>query len=119
VLCAFLAAQSFGATYKGHKSCNLGTIGYTNFFPSKPLGCYGDGGAIFTRHGLTQIENKSKKIRVPLNDQPAYKHLCCPDCTPVAQQIAKQVISLPMHPLLSPADQNQIIKSVIPTDAHG
>jgi UDP-2-acetamido-2-deoxy-ribo-hexuluronate aminotransferase len=42
------AAQSFGATYKGRKSCNLSTMACTSFFPSKPLGCYGDGGAIFT-----------------------------------------------------------------------
>jgi len=42
------AAQSLGATYKGRKSGNLSTIATTSFFPSKPLGCYGDGGAIFT-----------------------------------------------------------------------
>ncbi|MBI6567805.1 DegT/DnrJ/EryC1/StrS family aminotransferase [Pseudomonas synxantha] len=42
------AAQSFGATYNGRRSCNLTTVSCTSFFPSKPLGCYGDGGAIFT-----------------------------------------------------------------------
>lgn len=41
-------AQSFGATYKGRNSGNLSKISCTSFFPSKPLGCYGDGGAIFT-----------------------------------------------------------------------
>jgi UDP-2-acetamido-2-deoxy-ribo-hexuluronate aminotransferase len=42
------AAQSFGATYRGRQSCDLSLLGCTSFFPSKPLGCYGDGGACFT-----------------------------------------------------------------------
>lgn len=49
------AAQSFGAIYKGRKSCNLSTLATTSFFPSKPLGCYGDGGAIFTNNGELAI----------------------------------------------------------------
>lgn len=44
------AAQSFGGTYKGKRSCNLSDIGCTSFFPAKPLGCYGDGGAVFTNN---------------------------------------------------------------------
>ncbi len=199
------AAQSFGATYKGRQSCNISTIGCTSFFPSKPLGCYGDGGAIFTNddtlaqamreirvHGQSQryvhtrvgvggrmdtlqcaivlaklerfewevqqrkeigqrytdeilslrgangpeaiqpptirsertsvyaqytvmVPNREalqKRLAeagiptavhypVPLNEQPAYKHLCCPDCTPVAQKLAKLVMSLPMGPDLN------------------
>jgi UDP-2-acetamido-2-deoxy-ribo-hexuluronate aminotransferase len=42
-------AQSFGAIQHGHKSCGVTTIGSTSFFPAKPLGCYGDGGALFTK----------------------------------------------------------------------
>mgnify|MGYP000547623310 CR=1 FL=1 len=207
------AAQSFGATYKGKKSCNLSTIGCTSFFPSKPLGCYGDGGAIFTNddalvqalreirvHGQSQryvhtrlgvggrmdtlqcaivlaklerfdwevqkrheigerynqlldqvgagsiarvqlrldrtsvyaqytifTENREElqqKLKehgvptavhypVPLNEQPAYKHLCCPDCTPVAQQMAKRVLSLPMSSDLSAEDQDKIVSVLV------
>jgi len=204
------AAQSFGATYKGRQSCNLSTIGCTSFFPSKPLGCYGDGGAIFTnddtlaqamreirvhgqsqryvhtrvgvggrmdtlqcaialaklerfewevqqRHeigerynqrldqaGIARIQQHSDRTSVyaqytvivpnrealqkrladtgiptavhypvPLNEQPAYKHLCCPECTPVAQQMAKRVMSLPMSAELSLSDQDQILQSLL------
>jgi UDP-2-acetamido-2-deoxy-ribo-hexuluronate aminotransferase len=56
------AAQSFGATYHGRKSCNLSTIGCTSFFPSKPLGCYGDGGALFTSDDA--IAQAAREIRV-------------------------------------------------------
>lgn len=72
-------AQSFGASYKGKMSCNLSTIGCTSFFPSKPLGCYGDGGAVFTnddelaviirqiaRHGQ---DRRYHHIRVGINSR--------------------------------------------------
>jgi len=63
------AAQSFGATYRGQggqgvarKSCNLSSIACTSFFPSKPLGCYGDGGALFTSDPV--IAQAAREIRV-------------------------------------------------------
>jgi UDP-2-acetamido-2-deoxy-ribo-hexuluronate aminotransferase len=52
------AAQSFGAIYKGKRSGSFGSAGGTSFFPAKPLGCYGDGGAIFTND-----ENLNKIMR--------------------------------------------------------
>lgn len=203
------AAQSFGADYKGRKSCNLSTIGCTSFFPSKPLGCYGDGGAIFTSdagfaqacreirvHGQSQryvhtrvgvggrmdtlqcavvlakldrfeweIEQRlaigarynrlfddagiarvvqrddrtsvfaqytifaedrpalqaSLNARgvptavhypVPLNQQPAYRHLCDPDSTPLSRDAASMVMSLPMSADLSREQQDAIVAAV-------
>jgi UDP-2-acetamido-2-deoxy-ribo-hexuluronate aminotransferase len=216
------AAQSFGATYKDKKSCNLSTIGCTSFFPSKPLGCYGDGGAIFTNddaiaqackeirvhgqsaryvhtrvgvgglmdtlqceivlaklerfdweieqriklgqrytkhilslraddasvaiHGALPIryanirpnrtsvyaqytiicsnrESVQSKLKqadipfaihypVPINEQEAYKQFCCPDCTPNARQLSKQVMSLPISPDLSQAQYDQVLLSL-------
>jgi len=72
------AAQSFGAEYKGKKSCSLTNIACTSFFPAKPLGCYGDGGMCFTAddhlaeimrsirvHG--QGSNKYDNVRIGIN----------------------------------------------------
>lgn len=56
------AAQSFGATYKDRKSASLSAIGCTSFFPSKPLGCYGDGGAIFTSDNA--LAQAMREIRI-------------------------------------------------------
>lgn len=203
------AAQSFGATYKGKKSCNLSTIGCTSFFPSKPLGCYGDGGAIFTSddalaqamreirvHGQSEryvhprvgvggrmdtlqsaillskletfdweiqrrieigdsynsllaekvdkvtqrkdrtsvyaqytvfVKNREKiqaalkvleiptavHYPVPMNMQQAYKHLCCPECTPHSILAASHVMSLPMGPFLDDASIEIVVDSFL------
>jgi UDP-2-acetamido-2-deoxy-ribo-hexuluronate aminotransferase len=210
------AAQSFGADYTGadklsRKSCNVSTIGCTSFFPSKPLGCYGDGGAIFTNddnlaktlreirvHGqerryyhtrigvggrmdtmqcaivLAKLERFEWEVNrrlelgetyrnklasaaipvemvtvrpgrnsvwaqltikldnrahvqqflqsqgvptavhypVPLNMQPAYQHLCCPECTPNSQWVAERVMSLPLSPDLDEETQNRVISAL-------
>lgn len=55
-------AQSFGATYKGKKSGNVSLIGTTSFFPAKPLGCFGDGGAVFTSDD--DLAEKMRSMRV-------------------------------------------------------
>ena len=203
-------AQSFGARYKGRRSCGLSTIGCTSFFPSKPLGCYGDGGALFTDddelaqaareirvHGQSQryvhtrvgvggrmdtlqcavilakldrfdweIDQRkaigerydnllgsggidSVSIRhdrdsvyaqytlklsnrdacqaalaeagvptavhypVPLNEQPAYRHLCCAGCTPESKYLSDRVMSLPMSADLEKADQEKTVQAML------
>ena len=64
-------AQSFGSTYKGRRSCGLSIIGATSFFPSKPLGCYGDGGALFTNDD--SLAKAMREIRVHGQDR-RYHH---------------------------------------------
>ena len=202
-------AQSFGALYQGRRSCALSTWGATSFFPSKPLGCYGDGGALFTDddtlaqaareirvHGQSQryrhtrvgvggrmdtlqcavvlaklerfdwelqrraelgaryqrllseagvrmvavrpdrnsvwaqmtvfVERRAEvqaalqaqgiptavHYPIPLNRQPAYAHLCCPDCTPHVVRAAEQVLSLPMSADLTEADQDRVVHAL-------
>jgi UDP-2-acetamido-2-deoxy-ribo-hexuluronate aminotransferase len=56
------AAQCFGATHHGQKACNLSGIGCTSFFPSKPLGGYGDGGAVFTPD--PELAERLRQIRI-------------------------------------------------------
>lgn len=65
-------AQSLGATHWGHQSCGLTTIGCTSFFPSKPLGCYGDGGACFTNDDI--LAEKMCLIRNH-GQQTRYRHI--------------------------------------------
>lgn len=66
------AAQSFGGTYQGKKSGNLSTIACTSFFPAKPLGCYGDGGACFTSD--ENIAKQLRQIRLHGSEQ-RYHHI--------------------------------------------
>lgn len=204
------AAQSFGAEYKGKRSCGLSAIGVTSFFPSKPLGCYGDGGMIFTNdeklatdmriirnHGqekryyhtkiginsrldtmqaavlLAKIEFFQGEVTargkigarytellkniartpvvqenqthvyaqytieipenrdafcqkmqdkgiptavhypVPLHFQPVFKNLGFKEGDfPIAEAASKRVVSLPMHPYLDEATQNEIVAAV-------
>lgn len=74
------AAQSFAADYKGRKACSLADVGATSFYPAKPLGCYGDGGAVFTDntdlyqtmvslrvHGQSMCGNKYDNVHIGLN----------------------------------------------------
>jgi len=56
------AAQSFGAEYQGKKACSLADMACTSFFPAKPLGCYGEGGAVFTDND--EIAEKMLSIRI-------------------------------------------------------
>ena len=203
------AAQSFGATQRGKKSCAVSSVGSTSFFPAKPFGCYGDGGALFTddddlaekmrairthggvkRHFHTLVGMNGRfdtiqaaillaklptfpsevaarerigasysellrdicsipeissgnshvyaqyTIRVPdrdslgaklkeagipsavyypkcLHEQPVFAHLGYKwGDFPVAEKASREVISLPMHPFLSEAEQDQIVLGV-------
>ncbi|MDP3254311.1 MAG: DegT/DnrJ/EryC1/StrS family aminotransferase [Hydrogenophaga sp.] len=112
------AAQSFGATYKGRKSCNLTTIACASFFPSKPLGCYGDGGAIFTnddelarvmrqiaRHGQ---DRRYHHIRVGVNSRldTLQAAVLLPKLAVLDTEIAqRQVVAQRYAQLLAPSNE--------------
>lgn len=68
------SAQAFGATQNSRKACTFGDISITSFYPTKPLGCYGDGGALFTNS-----DSLSEKIRLIANhgSKERYKHEIC------------------------------------------
>jgi len=68
------AAQSFGAKYHGSKACSLANVGCTSFFPAKPLGGYGDGGAIFTDDG--ELAQVIRSIRVHGKRSDKYDNVC-------------------------------------------
>lgn len=67
------AAQSFGATYHGARVPTQGDIGTTSFFPAKPLGCYGDGGAVFTADD--QLAEKMRSIRIHGQGKDKYENV--------------------------------------------
>ncbi|MDA3832162.1 MAG: DegT/DnrJ/EryC1/StrS family aminotransferase [Spirochaetales bacterium] len=68
------AAQAFGATYKGRKAPGLGHVGCTSFFPAKPLGCYGDGGAVFTDDD--KLAEKIRSLLVHGKGVDKYNNVC-------------------------------------------
>jgi UDP-2-acetamido-2-deoxy-ribo-hexuluronate aminotransferase len=67
------AAQSFGAIYRGRRAGNLGHVGATSFFPAKPLGCYGDGGALFTNDD--ELAERMRSIRIHGKGNHKYENL--------------------------------------------
>ncbi|UCE88914.1 MAG: DegT/DnrJ/EryC1/StrS family aminotransferase [Pseudomonadota bacterium] len=86
-------AQSLGATYKGRHSCGLSEIGATSFFPSKPLGCYGDGGAVFTDDD--SLAEALRALRVHGQKQRYRHHLVGVDARMDAMQAAVLLAKLP------------------------
>ena len=94
------AAQSFGASYKGRMSCNLSTIACTSFFPSKPLGCYGDGGAIFTNDD--ELAKVIRQIARHGQDRRQTPPATASGKMPPAQRIAGCFVRAAMTPQVTP-----------------
>lgn len=67
------AAQSFGATYKGRRAGSLAPLAATSFFPAKPLGCYGDGGAVFTSD--PELADRLRSLRNHGQGRQRYEHV--------------------------------------------
>jgi dTDP-4-amino-4,6-dideoxygalactose transaminase len=67
------AAQGFGANINGKRACSFGDAATTSFYPAKPLGCYGDGGAIFTNDDI--LANKIKSLRNHGIGEQRYEHI--------------------------------------------
>ena len=119
------AAQSFGASYKSRKSCNLSTIACASFFPTKPLGCYGDGGAIFTnddelakmmrqiaRHGQNR---RYHHVRVGVNSRldTLQAAILLPKLVVLDQELAaRQQVADTYNRLLSPGIASEERKSM-------
>lgn len=127
------AAQSFGATIDDTRVGNFARVTTTSFYPAKPLGCYGDGGALFTndsdlaerlrsirQHGegrnrYDNVRLDAEKIAtaiyypIPMHLQPAYA--ACGEgvgSLPVSEDLCRRILSLPMHPYMDEATAERI-----------
>jgi dTDP-4-amino-4,6-dideoxygalactose transaminase len=69
------AAQGFGGTYKGNKIGGIGLAAATSFFPAKPLGCYGDGGAVFTNDDQLAELMRGLRVHGQLPGKPEFSHI--------------------------------------------
>ena len=93
--------------------------------PARPVVIRPDRTSVFAQYTLIvprrdRLAERLKSMQIPtaihyprpLNEQPAYERLCCPDCTPVSSMLAREVISLPMHPDLTPEVQDHVVAAV-------
>ena len=103
------AAQGFGGKYKGKRAGSLADIGCTSFFPAKPLGCYGDGGAVLTNDSEVAETLRSIYYPKPLHLQTAFAYLGYKEGDmPISEDCSGRIFSLPMHPYLRQEEINHI-----------
>lgn len=131
------AAQSFGAEYKGRMAGSLGHTGCTSFFPAKPLGCYGDGGAVFTgiksswaqysilaadSETRNRIQEKLKNKGIPTTvyyPTPLHLQTAFADSGyrkgdfSVSEDCSSKIFSIPMHPYLNKNETKKICKIIM------